>query len=45
MRILEFAFWVSGEDPEEGLKNYFINVLDFLNLHNTFRVKRRKPQF
>jgi cell wall assembly regulator SMI1 len=26
----KFASWIPGEDPYEGLENYFINVLDFL---------------
>lgn len=26
----KFASWIPGEDPYQGLENYFINVLDFL---------------
>ncbi|MGN8056882.1 SMI1/KNR4 family protein [Pedobacter sp. 22163] len=26
----KFASWIPGEDPYEGLENYFINVFDFL---------------
>ncbi|MBC6111815.1 SMI1/KNR4 family protein [Pedobacter fastidiosus] len=26
----KFASWIPGEDPYEGMENYFINALDFL---------------
>lgn len=26
----KFATWIPGEDPYEGMENYFINALDFL---------------